>query len=63
MEKLIQFFGNRKKAADAIGVTPNYLSMVARGKRQFSPALAITIDRLTDGLVSKSYLRPDIFEH
>jgi DNA-binding transcriptional regulator YdaS (Cro superfamily) len=62
MEKLIQFFGDRKRAAEAIGVTPNYLSMINRGKRQFSPSMAIAIDRLTQGAVSKQYLRPDIFE-
>jgi DNA-binding transcriptional regulator YdaS (Cro superfamily) len=61
MDKLIQFFGDRNKAAEAIGVTPSYLSMVRKGKRQFSPALAITIDRITNGVVSKQYLRPDIF--
>lgn len=61
MDKLLEFFGNREKAAEAIGVTPSYLSMVKKGKRKFSPIMAATIDELTGGTVSKHYLRPDIF--
>jgi|694.fasta_scaffold24071_9 DNA-binding transcriptional regulator YdaS (Cro superfamily) len=61
MEKLIAFFGGRKAAADAIGVTPSYLTMIKNGQRKFSPEKSIEIDRLTNGRISKSFLRPDIF--
>ncbi|WP_347989475.1 YdaS family helix-turn-helix protein [Methylomonas sp. AM2-LC] len=61
MEKLILFFGGRSEAAVAIGVTPSFITMVKRGKRQFSPAMALHVEKITGGKISKSELRPDIF--
>ena len=61
MDKLLDFFGTREKAAEALGVTPSYLSMIKKGKRRFSPIMASVIDELTNGSVSKHYLRPDVF--
>jgi len=61
MDKLILFFGGRAEAANAIGVSPSYISMVKNGKRKFSPTLAALIDKKTNGTVTKQELRPDIW--
>ncbi|PPK72652.1 DNA-binding transcriptional regulator YdaS (Cro superfamily) [Methylobacter tundripaludum] len=61
MDKLILFFGGRVEAANAIGVSPSYISMIKSGKRKCSPALAVLVDNITNGKVSKQELRPDIW--
>jgi DNA-binding transcriptional regulator YdaS (Cro superfamily) len=53
----------REALADALDSSPDYLWQIAtnwRG-RKASPALAQRIEAATDGAVSKSTLRPDIW--
>ena len=61
MDKIILFFGGRTEAAIAIGVSPSYISMIKKGRRRFSPALAVLVDEKTNGKVTKQELRPDIW--
>jgi len=61
MDKLILFFGGRTEAATAIGVSASYISMIKKGKRKFSPALAMRVDEKTNGEITKHDLRPDIW--
>jgi DNA-binding transcriptional regulator YdaS (Cro superfamily) len=61
MDKLILFFGGRAEAANAVGVSPSYISMIKSGKRKCSPAFAMRVDDITNGKVSKQELRPDIW--
>ena len=61
MEKLIEFFGGPTALATALGVSYEYVWMLSNNKRQFSPALAMKAERLTNGVVSKSILRPDLW--
>lgn len=53
----------RKTLSEAVGASPLWLYQVSicwRGKRA-SKALALSIERATEGAVSKSDLRPDIW--
>jgi DNA-binding transcriptional regulator YdaS (Cro superfamily) len=56
IQKFIEFCGSNAEAARAVGVHPAYMSNLASGKRQVSPALALKIERKSGGLVSKESL-------
>lgn len=63
--KLSDYFktsrGARLGLADKVGRSPAYLTHVATGFRKASAALAIAIEQATDGAVSRSELRPDLW--
>lgn len=62
MDKLISFFGGRNEAAIALDVTPSYITMLKKGKRKCSPALAMLIEHKTNGEIRKQELRPDLWQ-
>jgi DNA-binding transcriptional regulator YdaS (Cro superfamily) len=48
-------------AAKALGCASQYVSRVARGERNPSPALTLEIERWTGGAVRRQTLRPDVY--
>lgn len=51
--------GGRKKFAERIGVTPQFVWQMQKGKRPIPPALCARIEAETG--VKREVLRPDIF--
>ncbi|KAB5626397.1 helix-turn-helix domain-containing protein [Pseudomonas putida] len=52
--------GGKKIIALRLGVTASYLSRLVSGDRSVTAERAIQIEEATDGLVTRSELRPDI---
>jgi DNA-binding transcriptional regulator YdaS (Cro superfamily) len=57
----IQEFGSEQRAADAFGVSQPVVNL-AKKTGKVGPKLAMGIDRATRGRISKSVLRPDLWE-
>jgi DNA-binding transcriptional regulator YdaS (Cro superfamily) len=53
--------GAKAEMARFLGVTPTWMSLLISDRRLASPALAVAIERATNGLVTRQELRPDIF--
>ncbi|MFC4849768.1 transcriptional regulator [Vogesella sp. GCM10023246] len=53
--------GARASLAEKVGRSPAYLSHVATGYRRASVNLAIAIEQATDGQVTRSSLRADVW--
>ena len=51
----------RRLQARGLRVGPTWISQLRSGKRTAGPLLAIAIDEVTGGAVSKESLRPDLF--
>ena len=51
--------GAAKKLADALGISPSYLSQLAAGSTNISPARCVQIERETAGKVTRKDLRDD----
>lgn len=63
---LQQYFANRPRGAQLefaqkLGVSRTWMTLITNGHRVPSPELAVLIHQLTNGLVSREELRPDIF--
>jgi DNA-binding transcriptional regulator YdaS (Cro superfamily) len=61
LHRAIALFGNPTRLAAAIGTSQHAVWHAFRKRGQVSPQMAIAIDKATKGAVSKSDLRPDIF--
>ncbi|MCB8889957.1 transcriptional regulator [Vreelandella malpeensis] len=62
IEKAIEHFGgSRATLCDAIGMTPQFLSQVCRGKRPLPPRFAVLIEQKTFGRVKAADLLPGVF--
>ena len=53
--------GAVKEMADYLGISTTWLSLIIHAKRNPSPKLAIKIEEVTIGLVTRKDLRPDLF--
>lgn len=53
--------GNATKLAAALEIPLSYLSQMATGDRSVSPEKALSIERATDGKVTRQELRPADF--
>jgi DNA-binding transcriptional regulator YdaS (Cro superfamily) len=53
--------GAVNEMAEYLEITPTWLSILIHEKKQPSPALAIKIEKATQGLVPRTILRPDLF--
>ena len=63
MNKLLIFFhGSQTELAKALGCSQSYVSMVISGQRRFSYKLALKAEEITNGVIKKTDLRPDIWE-
>ncbi len=60
--KAINYFGNQKRLADAIGVSRGYINHIATGRRKISPKICVVIEKETKGMILRSELRPDLFK-
>lgn len=63
---LQQFFMDKKRGAkDALakelGISRTWMSQLIQGRQVCSPELAVEIERLTSGQVTRKDLRPDLF--
>lgn len=56
-----QPYGSKAKMAAALGVTKTWMCQLIAGRGKASVKIAAEIERLTDGQVKKSDLRPDLF--
>lgn len=63
LRSYIEKFGHdaAERLARGAGTNYAYLSQIAYGHRQASPKLAIKIEGVSEGIVSRVDLRPDIF--
>lgn len=48
--------------ADYLGITLTWLGLIMHKKRKPSAALAVKIEKATQGLVTAKELRPDLFK-
>ena len=51
--------GGASELAEKLDVSPSFLSQMSTGRSPISPERANTIERLTDGAVTRQDLRPD----
>ncbi|CAB5220066.1 Putative bacterial antitoxin YdaS [uncultured Caudovirales phage] len=54
--------GAKKEMCEYLGITQTWLGLLLRNARRPSPELAKRIERATQGMVSASELRPDLFD-
>jgi DNA-binding transcriptional regulator YdaS (Cro superfamily) len=54
--------GAAKKLAEAIGVSPSYLSQMSSGITPISPERAVSIEKATGGVVTRRDLFPESWE-
>ncbi|VTZ61798.1 transcriptional regulator [Sinorhizobium medicae] len=60
LERAIAIAGSEAKLGKMVGKSQNAI-WSAKRKGRVSAEIAIAIDRVTNGVISKSQLRPDIF--
>ena len=60
LERAVAHFGTQSKMARQIGVTRACVGLWVHG-RQISAERAVQMEMLTDGLVTREELRPDLF--
>jgi DNA-binding transcriptional regulator YdaS (Cro superfamily) len=53
--------GAKSEMAEYLRISPTWLSLIMNGSRKASPELSLRIEQATQGLVTRSELRPDIF--
>lgn len=63
---LKEFFADKKRGskdalAKDLGISRTWMSQLINGHQVCSPELAVEIERLTGGLVTRKELRPDLF--
>lgn len=63
---LHEYFKDKKRGAkDALakdlGITRTWMSQIINGRQVCSPELAVEIERITGGAVTRKELRPDLF--
>jgi DNA-binding transcriptional regulator YdaS (Cro superfamily) len=54
--------GAKKEMAEYLGISPTWLYLLMTNRRRASALLARKIERATQGLVTRSDLRPDLFD-
>lgn len=60
-QKAINHAGGQGKLASAIGISQQHVSYILTRAKRIPPEVAIAVDRYTDGQITKSELRPDLF--
>jgi len=63
---LQEYFADKKRGArvalaQELGITQVWLSQLISGRQVCSPELALKIEKLTEGAVTRMDLRPDLF--
>jgi DNA-binding transcriptional regulator YdaS (Cro superfamily) len=54
-------WGAKHEMAVHLGITDTYISLLIHGKRRPSGPMALSIERATQGLVTRTELRPDLY--
>lgn len=63
LNKALKYFdGNQRRFSEAIGVSPAFVSQMLKGIRPVPARIAIEIEKVTGGIVTKKELLPEIFE-
>jgi DNA-binding transcriptional regulator YdaS (Cro superfamily) len=62
LNRAVRHLGSQKRLADAIGCSQAKISWLLLSADKIDAEDAVAIDRATGSEVSKSQLRPDIFE-
>lgn len=55
-------YGFKSEFAKKLGISKSYLRQIATGYSPMPIYLAKKIEQMTDGIVSKSELRPDVWD-
>ena len=55
-------YGAKKEMAEYLGITQTWMCLLINQSRRPSPALAKSIEKATQGLVTAKELRPDLFD-
>lgn len=63
---LREYFADKKRGAKdglakELGISRTWMSQLISGREVCSPELAVEIERLTNGAVTRKDLRPDLF--
>ena len=53
--------GSKTEMAEYLGISLTWLSLLIHERRTASAALAVKIEKATQGLVTRKDLRPDLF--
>ena len=53
--------GSKAKMARELSITKTWMCQLIKGRGKASPKVAVEIERLTEGQVTRSTLRPDLF--
>ena len=53
--------GAKHEMAQYLGITDTYMSLLIHRKRRPSGPMALSIERATQGLVTRQELRPDLY--
>lgn len=62
IQEAVKIAGTQKALADAIGISQQGVSYLLTDAKDISPEIAAAIDTFTQGKISKSELRPDIWK-
>lgn len=54
-------YGSKAALAAAIGISKTWMSQLVTGREQCSPALALKIEKATNGAVTREDLLPELF--
>jgi DNA-binding transcriptional regulator YdaS (Cro superfamily) len=61
IERAIGLHGSQAKLAKEMGCSQQYISWLLKDAEQISGDMAVAVERATQGAVSRSDLRPDLF--
>lgn len=61
IKRACEVVGGRAALAEAIGVTPSFISQLVNGERPIPAERVLAIEHATGGKVTRYQLRPDVF--
>lgn len=61
IERAVGLKGSQAKLAKDMGCSQQYISWLLKDADQISGDMAVAVERATDGQISRSDLRPDLF--
>lgn len=54
-------YGSKVELAKKLGITKTWMSQLISGREKCSPSMAVKIEQMTDGVVTRADMRPDLF--
>ena len=61
IERAVSLKGSQARLAKDMGCSQQYISWLLKEADQVSADMAVAVERATDGKISRSDLRPDLF--